>query len=139
MTLQKVGLDDLSTSVGNDQNFLAVDMSPNLALNSNVTTVVCSCPDHCTSSEVEAEQLSPLCSWSFDITSTPVSILVVVLRFPFFLFITSTFSHCLVNVVPLGILLDYTFSPDNLDLKYLCRFHHVILVPLLVKFPDHVF
>ena len=62
MTLQKVGLDDLSTSVGHDQNFLAVDMSPNLALSSNVTTVVCSCPEHYTSSEVEAAQLAPLCS-----------------------------------------------------------------------------
>ena len=48
----------------------------------NVTTVVCSCPDHCTSSEVEAAQLSPLCSWPFGSTSTPVPILIVVLRFP---------------------------------------------------------
>jgi hypothetical protein len=40
MTLQKVGLDDLRTSVVYDQNFLAVDMSPNLVLSSNVTTVV---------------------------------------------------------------------------------------------------
>ena len=110
MTLHKVGLDNLSTSVGHAQNFLAVDMSANLAPSSNVTTVVCSCPEHCTSSEVEAAQLSPLCSWPFGSTCTPVPILIPVLTFPVFLFITSTISHCLVNVLPLGILLGCFFS-----------------------------
>jgi hypothetical protein len=127
MTLQKVGVHDLSDSVRHVHNFLAaVDMTPNFALSSNVTTVVCSCPLHCTTSEVEADLPSPFCSWSFGCNSSPLPILIVVLRFPVFLFITSTFSHWLVNVGPLVILLGYTFSPVSLGFKCLCRFQHTL-------------
>jgi len=43
-----------------------------------------------------------------------------------------------VNVGPLSILLEGNSSPVSLDLKCLCRLPHVILLTLLVKFPDHI-
>ena len=46
------------------------------------------------------------------------------------------FSYHLVNVGPLGILLEGNFSPVSLGLKRLYHFPHVILLPLLVEFPD---
>ncbi len=49
-------------------------------------------------------------------------------------FMTSTLSHFLVNVGPLGILLEGNSSAVSLSFKCLCSFPHVILLPLLVNF-----
>ncbi len=40
---------------------------------------------------------------------------------------------------PLGVLLKGSVSPVSHCLKGLCRFDQIILFPLLVEFPDHVF
>jgi hypothetical protein len=90
--------------------------------------------------------LSPLCFWPVTCKSSPHPIVIFVLRCVLFVVdeegasidMSSTYFHSLVNVGPLGILLEGNTSPVSLGLTCLYRFPHVILLPLLVKFPDHI-
>jgi hypothetical protein len=52
---------------------------------------------------------------------------------------TSRLDSRLTVAYPLGVLLKGSVSPVSHCLKCLCRFDQIILFPLLVEFPDHVF